>query len=727
MGIGCIYLDCHALRSVRMVAAGCSVFVLSGWVSPAAGAATPPGETTTATRSNGATAPTAVFEPNVGQAPPEVAFIARAGGFTLLLGAAGATLAPCAPARPSAPEGWQRGSARRGTTQEQAPAAPLRVSWLGAVVGTEPRGESELPGRVNYFRGADPSQWRTGVPTFARVRYAGIYPGIDLVYRSSPAGLEYDFELAPGADPSRIRIDFDGATSVEVEPSGNLRVHTATGSFVERAPVVYQEDGGERRAIAGRFTVSATGVVGFDLGAYDPARPVVIDPVIEFSTYLGGSGTEVGYSIDVDSAGCVYVAGSTSSLNFPVERPIDVRADDWRNDVFVSKLAPDGGSLVYSTYLSGSTVDDASSVFVDGKGCVYITGNTGSADFPTHDAVHGFSGVRDAFVTKLGADGSALEFSTFLGGSQMEYGNAVVVQEDGLVWIAGTTDSPDFPTARGTIASRGGADGFVAALMPAGNQIVSSRLLGGSGFDAAYALATDGKGGVAVSGRTESANFPVVAPLQLRLNGDGDAFVARLEPDAVVFATYFGGSEREAANGIAVDETGNVVFGGETTSPNLPVVNGQRESAPRRADSDGFVARVSPTGRTLLYSSYVGGTLSDAIYSLALGPAGDVLATGYTDSRNFPVVDAVQRDPGDQRSDAFVFVLSSETNQLSFSTYLGGELDDLGWGVAAGVNGRVYVTGQTMSTTFPTTAGAFQRERQGVQTEAFVTRLSLSA
>jgi hypothetical protein len=645
-----------------------------------------------------------VFEPNVGQFDEPALFRARAGRTALHLARTEATLV-------------------NGQTR-------VELSWPGAAA--EPRlvGEGETDGRANYFLSDDPTRWRTDVPLYAAVRYEALYDGIDLVFHDAGGSLEYDFLVAPGANPNLVRVRVSGATDVAVDEEGALVISTPEGRVLQRRPDIYQQGPGGRQRVEGSFRLADDREYGFDVGPYDPRLPLVIDPVVTFSTYLGGRSDDIGYALTVDAAGCAYVAGSTYSSDFPVVGPVDTDDPDWRTDVFVTKLDAAGARIVYSTYVSGNTVDDAAGIAVDGKGCAYVTGNTGSPDFPTVGSPRQFAGVRDAFVLKLSPEGSALEFSTFLGGNYIDYGNAVSVAASGNVYLTGSTGSPDFPTTAGAQADQPEVDAFLAILDASGAQLLFSTYLGGDLGDYGYAVATDPAGGVYVAGRTDSANFPTVSAFQAD-PGDGmaDGFVAKYDPNSgrIVFSTYFGGSGWDTINGVAADVLGTIHVAGATSSPNLPTRNAIQVDPNRRfADSDAFVARFDPMGSNLLYSTYLGGGLDDVALSLAVDAAGSAYLTGYTDSTDFPTVAPVQTDPGDGRADAFVAKVSPSGAHLQFSTYLGGNFDDSGWFVATDGSGNAYVTGNTYSVDFPT-QNPLQRARAGLSYDAFVTKLAPSS
>ncbi|MBI2829078.1 MAG: SBBP repeat-containing protein, partial [Acidobacteria bacterium] len=429
--------------------------------------------------------------------------------------------------------------------------------------------------------------------SYARVRYESVYPGVDLVYYGNQRQLEYDFVVAPGADPGAIKLAFEGARSIERDASGNLILRTAGGDLRMHKPVVYQEVGGVKRLIPGRYVVASKQQVGFHVAAYDRSKPLVIDPVLVYSTFLGGSGNDFGFRIAVDSAGNAYVTGGTDSTNFPgpggIAAPkLGSSAKGAGGDVFVTKLNPAGTALVYSTYLGGSGNDGGIGIAVDSAGNAYVTGTTNSADFPTTLGAFDvtFNGVQDVFVTKLNPAGSALVYSTYLGGSGFERPNGIAVDSAGNAYVMGRTTSTistnpllNFPTTAGafqTIAPGGDAfnpqDVFVTKLNPAGSALVYSTFLGGNRNDEGVGMAVDSAGNAYVTGFTTSTNFPTTAgAFAGTLGGPQDAFVTKLDAAGsdLVYSTYLGGSGGSLGIGIAVDSAGNAYVTGQAFS-NFP-------------------------------------------------------------------------------------------------------------------------------------------------------------
>jgi len=456
------------------------------------------------------------FEINQGQANEQVKFISRGSGYSLFLTATEAALTLRKYEGRKAPkvkDEWQAHASSPST---------LRLKLIGANPSPRVAGLDELPGRVNYFIGHDPATWRTNVPTYARVKYEDVYPGVYLIYYGNGRELEYDFVIAPGFDPQVIELDFDGAEELEIDARGDLVVQTAGGQIRQRRPVVYQEVDGVRREISGHYVLRGARHVSFQLDNYDPGRLLVIDPVLVYSTYLGGSGDEnslasgdqTGAAIAVDADGNAYVTGNTTSTNFPTANPMQP-ANGGPPDAFVAKLNAAGSALVYCTYLGGSGIERGFDIAVDAAGNAYLTGRTQSPNFPRVNPVQQvLRGFEDAFVAKLNAAGSALIFSTYLGGSGGDDGHSIALDGDGNIYVAGGTASTDFPTANLLQQAYGGGnvDAFVAKLNAAGSALVYSTYLGGNNTDHPEGIAVDASGNAYVTGNTNSTNFPTANP-----------------------------------------------------------------------------------------------------------------------------------------------------------------------------------------------------------------------
>ncbi len=636
--------------------------------------------------------------------------------------------------------------------------ATLRMRFFDTRRVVHVAGLDPLPSRSNYFIGRDPARWRTGVPHFARVRYDGVSPGVDAVFYGNQRALEYDLVVAPGADPSRIVLAFTGAEHIRIDADGALVLHTSGGDVVQRKPVVYQDVDGEQRAVAGAFVPrgrhGGEQHVGFRIGAYDRSRPLVIDPVLSYATYLGGNPDNDGRAIAADANGNAYVTGYTRSATFPrvggLPAPNNALQGD--RDVFVAKF-DSSGVLVYSTYLGGNgntAREQGNAIAVDGDGNVYVTGETDSTNFPTvnplpppNDAAQG----DDAFVTKLGPNGDTIVYSTYLGGtSSSDIGRAIAVDATHNAYVAGSTFSDDFPTA-GTLANNvlhGVIDAFVTKLATNGSSLVYSIFLGGSGADQAFGIAVRNSEAY-VTGRTQSSDFPLMSGLPApnnSLRGFSDGFATKINTtgNGIVYSTYLSGSsDIDDGNAIAVDGDGNAYIGGKTESNNLLHTTATSGSLPApnaafRGGADGFVAKLGTTGNSVTFLAFLGGSGNgddDEVNGIAVDANHDIYVIGRTDSNDFPVVNGLplQNRIGSSNDAAIVTKLAAAGNALVYSSYLGGTGEEVGRGIALDGMGHAFVVGQTMSSDFPT-VNAAQPTRGSAQFsggDAFVARIDDAA
>jgi hypothetical protein len=688
------------------------------------------------------------FEANQGQTAPEVKFLARGSGYALFLTPAEAVLTLRQP-RDAEAEPLRPGLA--GVTHRSpAPAAPptvVRLKLVGANPHPTLEGMDELPGKVNYLRGNDPQQWRTNVPTYGKVKYSQAYPGIDLVYYGNPRQLEHDFVVAPGADPSVIGLELEGAGKACLDARGDLVWATGAGEVRLQKPHIYQEVAGRRREVAGGYAVRPGQRVGFRVGAYDARRPLVIDPVLVYATYLGGNdpadsdihGGSQGRGIAVDASGNAYVTGSTTSTDFPGAAGSPIQPsfrglsspNSFSTDAFVAKLNAAGTALVYATYLGGSLGGYGSAIAVDAAGNAYVTGGTASTDFPLAGSPLQSSPPSGggAFVAKLNAAGSALAYSTYLGGSGGEEATGIAVDALGNAYLTGSTGSTDFPLAGSPVQSRlrGGSDAFVAKLNAAGSALVYATYLGGNGSDAGLGIAVDALGNAYVTGSTGSTDFPLAgSPVQPRLRGSENAFVAKLNASgsALVYATYLGGSGDDEGHGIAVDAAGNAYVTGYTHSTDFPLAGSPLQSSLPDNYMDAFVAKLNAAGTALVYATYLGGNIGGYGSGIAVDAAGNAYVTGTTSSTDFPGTagSPIQPTPGGG-DDAFVAKLNASGSALVYATYLGGSDTDGGSGIAVDALGNAYVTGTTQSTDFPLAGSPLQPSLHDGR-DAFVAKIA---
>ncbi|MGH9226019.1 MAG: SBBP repeat-containing protein, partial [Acidimicrobiales bacterium] len=626
------------------------------------------------------------FEENVGQLDPEIRFAARTPGQQVLLTDRGLVVSP----------------------------AGVRLTLEGARPGAPAAGERPLPGTVNRFAGDDPSQWRTAIPTYGAVTYREVYPGIDVTYYGTGRLVEYDFVVAPGADPGVIVLGMAGQQGAHLDGSGAL----VMGDVRMRAPTLYQDGAnGVRRPVQGSYAARGDGRFGFDIGPYDRSHPLVIDPVLVSSSYLGGTSTDTAYAVAVNVDGDIVVTGYTESPDFPTVSPAQgalVQADGTRTDVFVTKVKADGGTVLWSTYLGGRGRDAAFGVAMGPDGGVWLTGYAESSDFPTVRPLQPANGgTSDVFVARLNSAGSALDFSTFLGGAGADSGSGIAVDKSGAVYVVGSTGSANFPKVRplqATLSRPDDIDGFILRLEPNGASLAWSTYLGGAGDDHTNDIALDGEGNVYVTGDTKSANFPTTRPFQAGPGGAGtgaaagsfsDAFVAKVRPDgsALAYSSYLGGADSDKGTGIAVDGQGAAYVTGNTGSTNFPVAGAAQ--AKKDGDFDAFVTKVRPDGSGLAYSTYLGGTGSDGAEGIAVDAQGHAHVTGATASSNFPSTKAFQPAKGGGFVDAFVTEVGASGSSWASSSYLGGKDDDQAAAIALDSDGNPVVVGYTNSTDFP--------------------------
>jgi len=639
------------------------------------------------------------FEPNVGQAGAGTDYIARGPGYGLQIGGGGATLT----LDPSTP------------TNPAATPTTLTIGLEGAAADPVVTGQDPLPGTVNYLIGSDPSAWRTGVATYAKVVAHDVLPGIDQAYYGTQSKLEYDYIVNPGANPSALKVRFGGSEAVSVGADGTLKVRTAGGDVVQQPPVAYQVAAdGSRVPVTAAYTAEADGTVGFAVGAHDPSLALTIDPVLIYSTYIGGTADDGVFADTLGPDGSLFVTGVTSSTNFPTTSPIQPNSGGGAQDAFVARLNPAGTAYIFTTYLGGNGQDGANAIALDPAGNAVIVGNTASTDFPVVGAIQSTNGggSLDGFVAKLDPAGSHLIYSTYLGGAGLDNIDGVATDGTGAVYFAGYSDSTNFPTANPIFGTnKGSADAVVGKISPDGSTLVYSTYLGGSDFDRANAIAVDASGSAYVTGQTAAAGFPIVGGLPGGYNGGiDDAFVTKINPagTALLYSTFLGGSGTiilgqgaDVGIGIAVDALGNAYVTGTTNSPDFPTTAGafQRSSG---GGYDAFVSELNNVGSTLVYSTYLGGSGNDQANAIALDAAGNAYVAGFTGSSNFPIANALQSTYGGSDKDAFVTKLDAGGSRLGYSTYLDGSGSGTGSAIAVGPTGVAYVGGFTSSLNFPT-------------------------
>ncbi len=628
------------------------------------------------------------FEANDGQADAAVKFLARSGSHQLLLASRSVIL--------------------RSTT------GSFGIEFAGANESTRVEGIDPLPGYRNYLIGNDPKNWHTSVPTFQRVLYRDLYPGIDLAFYGNQSEFEYDFIVGPGADPQAIQLQVDRATQTRISKNGDLVLKRGQLEVIQRRPNIYQDIDGQRRVVAGHYSLSHR-QIRFQMGPYDRTRPLVIDPTLVYSTYLGGGSDDSGSSIAIDNSGNVYVTGTTASANFATQNPAYPN-NKGLADIFVTKIDPTGANIVYSTYIGGSGLDRADGIAVDASGNAFVVGrvDSTSTDFPTTAgsfAPNYRGGDFDGFVLKLNAQGNALIYSGFLGGEENDSVEGVAVDAAGAAYVTGGTKSNGFPATGNTyqVQRAGDTDAFLTKINAAGSGLLYSTYIGGSGTDRGSGVVIDGNGLAYVAGYGASPDFPSEDPFQAGFGGNFDAFIAKFDTtqsgiNSLIFSTYLGGTADDKAFGIAADAgVNNLYVAGQTSSNNFPVLNPVQPSS--GGSFDAFIAKISNTG-TKVFASYYGGSGDDRASGVAVNASG-VYLTGFTSSTNLPTVSPLQLNNGGG-FDAFVAKLNLSGNSFLYSTYLGGSANENFIAAVTSTNpiavdaSNAYVTGFTSSTNFPT-------------------------
>ncbi len=640
----------------------------------------------------------------------------------------------------------------------------IKLIPLNANKDTEIVTEGMQEGKVNYFIGNDPEKWKTNIPIYQSVIYKDIYENIDIKFYGNNRQMEYDIILKPGADLSQVMLSYEGTEGLSITEDGKMEINLKEGKVIQNKPYCYQEIAGKRIEVEGSFKLlnailatpgpdrrpdrtragrnsklddlnsqlptSNTQLYAytFEVAFYDKNYPLFIDPVINYSTYLGGSLNDLASAIAVDTSGNAYVTGKTSSLDFPTASPI-FGAISGLDDAFVTKIDTSGSSLVYSTFLGGSQDDLASGIAVDTSGSAYVIGRTGSADFPTASPIFAVnSGGFDAFVTKIDPSGSILNYSTYLGGGGSEIGYAIAVDTSGNAYVTGDTSSLDFPTASPIYGTNsGGLDVFVTKIDTSGSSLAYSTYLGGGNFDSGFGIAVDTLGNAYVTGDTSSLDFPTASPIFGAISGLNDAFVTKIDTSgsSLLYSTYLGGVDEDTGFGIAVDTSGNAYVTGQTESSDFPTV--LPIFAVKSGGRDAFVTKINALGNSLVYSTYLGGIGGvQRGFGIAVDTSGNAYVSGDTESTFFPTAYALFGTHNGGVSDAFVTKINASGSALLYSTYLGGGGNDGGQGIAVDALGNAYVIGFTGSTGFPT-AFPVQGGFNGGVNDGFVTKIQTSS
>jgi hypothetical protein len=644
------------------------------------------------------------FFENQGQLDEEVAYYARQGGASLYF--------------------------TPGEMVMALPESVLRLRLVGANPRVRITGAEEQAARFSHFAGSDPDGWHSGIRSYGQVVYHDLYPGVDLRYVGRNGALKYEFVLQPGADPAAIRLSYAGVEEIRLTDDGDLLIvpegADSAAPLRDAAPLVYQEIDGLGVPVAANFRLYDDHTYGFALGTYDPAYPLVIDPDLSYSTFLGGGNGDRAEAIALDGDGYVYVAGRTWSGDFPTTAGAYDQNSHGSGDLFVSVLDPTLSTLLYSTYLGGGDSELVFDLILDDAGQVYLMGLSNSGDFPTTVGAYdvGYNGSGDAFVSVLDSTLSTLAYSTFLGGGASDWAMAARLDGAGNVYVVGYTDSSTFPTTAAAYdrSHAGGHDAWVGVLNPTLSSLLYATFLGGAGDEVGGDLALDGAGKVYVAGRTASSDFPTTASAyDTGHNGGSDAFVSVLDLSlsSLSYSTFLGGSGDDMCYEMALGGEGSVLLVGDTPSADFPTTSGAYDTSPN-GSSDVFVSMLDPTLSNLSYSTLLGGGVTDLAYGLALDSGGAAYVTGQTQSSDFPTTAGAYDTQYNGNLDAFVSVLSPTLSDLAFSTFLGGTEGDWGAAVALDPGGSIYLAGATYSDGFPVTAGAYDTSRDVSSSDAFV-------
>ncbi len=683
------------------------------------------------------------FEANQGQTSADARFIARGNGYSAFLTSAGMVLS-LRPPKMLRPLAVATVDPAHGSSS--SPKTTLQFNLLGATPTPGVVGEDQQPGRVNYFIGKDPARWRRNVPTYARVRYKNVYPGIDLLYYGSHQQLEYDFEISRSADPSLIQFEIKGANQLQLDANGDLVLKTSLGELNFQSPVVYQQSNGQRLPVDGGYVVKDATHVAFRLAHYDSSEPLVIDPVLVYSTYLGGSGDDEPHAIAIDSTGSIYVAGLTDSADFPNTKTFAAPGDFGIVHAFVAKLDPTGSSLVYADYLGGGGGEVGSALALDSSDNAYLTGTTGSSDFPTVNPYQSsLAGTTNVFLSEVSADGSSLLYSTYLGGNSSDTSSSIVIDSLGEVYVAGWTSSTNFPALdayQPTVSPNQdgiyGEYAFVTKFHPDGQSLAYSTYLGGSLMPTQtcwngpcvlppssrnFGLAVDANGNAYVGGVTATLDFPATAGAYLTSNSNLQSlpvgFVSKFDAGgSLAYSTYLYGSSGGETNikAITVDSSGSAYVAGATSDGTFPITSTSicDPSIYGLGCNYTVVTKLDPTGASLLYSTYLGLNNNASPQAIALDANNDAYILGVSwGCKSFALVGGIESCGDVATSDLLLVEIDPTASTELFATFLGGSDDEYPAGIALDTTGNIYVGGETFSGDFPTTAGAFQNTLNG--------------
>ncbi len=667
------------------------------------------------------------FIPNKGQVNPSVKFYAKTPNYTLWVTSEGLVFDKVVEAAGAEATTPVNHDLRRNRSDKTFKRNASKMLFVGAKDA-----EVILPGakteyRVNYFKGNDKSKWVTGVETSESVIYKNIYDGIDLKIYGFEKQIEYDWVVHPGADPGRIAFKYENVQATEISEDGNLIIHTELGDLVHKRPVSYQVIDGGKVSVNVSFTENRDGSYSFKVGDYNPDYALVIDPLIlSYSTYIGGTNHEYIRSVAVDASGAAYITGDSSSSDYPLSNAYQ-NSNNGLYDVVVTKFSPAGDSLVYSTYIGGSQTEQSYGISVDTSGSAYIAGTTYSSNFPVAGPMNTtFSGGGDVFVARLSPSGNSLIYSNLFGGTTNDYGEGVDIDSQGAAYVCGYTNSSDFPVTATSYQTvkQSGTDIFVLKVNSTGSVLTYSTYLGGTEHDYGYGIKVDSGGNAAITGETNSMDYPLAFPLQPSKAGFNDIVITVLNSSgtSLNFSTYLGGSHSDYGSGITVDSSGTLYVTGVSSSSDFPVWNAYQSTIAGGGDCVLMKISAGGNGYSPDFITYFGGSDSDISRAVGLDTNGAIFITGNTKSDDFPVYEAYQSsNAGTSSSDVFVTKFSLSGDSLIYSTYIGGGGTEYGEAIALDSTGAAYVAGRTGSPDFPV-VNAYQASNDG-SSDGFVAKL----
>ena len=593
-----------------------------------------------------------------------------------------------------------------------------------------PEGKGELPHKSNFFRGNDSSNWNHGVRNFDTVVYQNLYDGINLIFYTAENGLKYDFVVSPGANPDEICMEYEGVDDLDISSQGNLHISILSKVLIEEAPYSYQTKNCERIMINSSYQVSGN-KVNFTIEKFDPTIPLTIDPLI-YSTFIGGNSSDWGADIVLDSENNVYIIGATGSPNFPTTSDgYDTEYND-DSDVVVFKLDSRGSSLLYSTYIGGNDTDSGGAITIDDKGNAYVTGYTYSQDFPTNSEAYDTTqnGYEDLFAIKLNPDGSDLLYSTYIGGSDTDYGRAITIDFEGNAYVTGETWSEDFPTTVGAFDNsyNGWGDTFVVKLNEVGSSITFSTLMGGYDVEEGWAIEVDDDLNIFVAGYSSSPDCPTtIGAYDNTHNGKPDVLIFKLnsEGSSLIYSTFVGAPGQDVAYDMRIDDNGCAYVSGHTRSVNFPTTIGSHDNTYNGGFADAFALKLNSEGTDLVFSTFIGGSEWDESIGLAINSNGDMIITGWTNSTDFPITSNAYDTSHNGENDVFLLQLNSDGSSLRYSTFIGGSADEVGTSIVLTTESNMFVTGWVYSSDFPITRETYDSSYNG-NGDIFVFQLSLT-